>query len=124
MDVSEDAFLQEKAEIEAVYQSLKLGQVFRQTALACISKWSGGLKYPFNVDPHLLPTRQRICFGDCLNINFERGPKLSDLGEVEEGFIPKKFIWGESLKPVGYVEPVEDEDEEEGEGEEGGDDDE
>ena len=63
----------------------------------------------------------KSCFGDCLNINFENGPKLSDIGEVPEGSIPKKFIWAESLKPLGFEDPVlveEEEDDEDGEEEE------
>jgi hypothetical protein len=41
--------------------------------------------------------KSEICFADCLNINFEDGPYLSELGTVPEDVIPKKFIWGHSL---------------------------
>ena len=36
---------------------------------------------------------KEICFADCLNINFENGPFLKELGDVPEDSIPKKFIW-------------------------------
>eukprot|EP00345_Euplotes_harpa_P006480 CAMPEP_0168330044 /NCGR_PEP_ID=MMETSP0213-20121227/7475_1 /TAXON_ID=151035 /ORGANISM="Euplotes harpa, Strain FSP1.4" /LENGTH=58 /DNA_ID=CAMNT_0008333497 /DNA_START=210 /DNA_END=386 /DNA_ORIENTATION=- len=54
-----------------------------------------------------------------MNINLEKEPRLSDLGEIPEGHIPKKFIWPNSLPPVGYKPPSDDE---EGEGGEDGDD--
>ena len=72
-------------------------------------------KYPFMAVPYVMNFEQRVCYNDCLNINFENGPKLSDLGEVPEGSIPKKFIWNESLKPLGYEEPTDDDDEEDDE---------
>ena len=34
MDVSEEDFLREKAEIDECYRAIKIGQVFRKTALA------------------------------------------------------------------------------------------
>ena len=39
---------------------------------------------------------KEICFGDCMNINFENGPYLKELGDVPEDSIPKKFIWAHS----------------------------
>ena len=115
MDVSEEEFLKEKADIDHAYRSLKVGQVFRQTVVACLYKCGAHVKYPFGQNPNGLQTSSHICFGDCMNINLEKGPRLNDLGEVPEGSIPKKFIWGSSLAPVGYKKPDE-------EGEEGGDD--
>ena len=41
--------------------------------------------------------KQEVCFGDCLNLNFENGPYLNQLGKVPEDAVPKKFIWGYSL---------------------------
>jgi hypothetical protein len=41
--------------------------------------------------------KDEICFGDCLNLNFEKGPFLHELGKVPEDAIPKKFIWAHSL---------------------------
>ena len=55
--------------------------------------------------PWMMKGQQTVCFSDCLNINFEDRPRLNDLGEIPEGSIPKKFIWMESMAPVGYVEP-------------------
>ena len=117
MEVSEEEFLAEKEEIERTYRAIKVGQVFRQTSMAWYKKWGAEMKYPFIPMPYSLPFAQRSWFGDCLNVNFETAPRLSDIGEVPEGVIPKKFIWSESLKPVGYVEPKDDDEEEEEEDE-------
>ena len=41
--------------------------------------------------------KEQHCFADCLNVNFEQGPFLKDLGEIPEGAIPKKFIWSHGI---------------------------
>eukprot|EP00344_Euplotes_crassus_P006067 CAMPEP_0197005608 /NCGR_PEP_ID=MMETSP1380-20130617/30249_1 /TAXON_ID=5936 /ORGANISM="Euplotes crassus, Strain CT5" /LENGTH=74 /DNA_ID=CAMNT_0042424803 /DNA_START=149 /DNA_END=373 /DNA_ORIENTATION=+ len=73
---------------------------------------------PYIPNPYWYTFEQRVCFNDCLNINLENGPKLTDLGEIPEGSIPKKFLWTESPKPLGYVEPKDDDDEDEDEDDE------
>ena len=46
------------------------------------------------VQPDLLIGEQDICFGDCMNINLEKGPFLTDMGPpVGDEFVPKKFLW-------------------------------
>ena len=109
MEVSEEEFLREKAEIDHAYRSLKVGQGFRQTLVACLSKCGAKVRYPFTQNPNALSMSTHICFGDCMNINLEKSPRLSDLGEVPAGHIPKKFIWGSSLAPLGYQKPSDDE---------------
>ena len=59
-----------------------------------MKKCSLKVKYPFQVEPAGFIGTKEICFGDCMNINFERGPFLKELGPVPEDAIPKKFIWG------------------------------
>ena len=49
--------------------------------------------YPFFVEPDVLAGKSHHCFGDCMNINLEKGPFLKELGEIPEDAIPKKFIW-------------------------------
>ena len=43
-----------------------------------------------------------VCFSNCLNTQFERGPFLRDLGAIPEGAIAKKFVWsvGDELTEV------------------------
>ena len=92
-----DVIEEEKRQIQAAFNSMKFAERIRQTAIACNRKCGGKTLYPFRMDPaHLIGT-QEVCFGDCLNINFEKGPMLSVLGEVPEDAIPKKFIWAHSL---------------------------
>ena len=77
--------------------SLRFGQKVRKDVLACFKKCGGTVKYPFRVDPDALKGREEICFGDCLNLNFEKGPYLRELGTISDEVIPKKFIWAHSL---------------------------
>ena len=66
--------------------------------LACLKKCvPKKIEYPFNVHPSSLVGKSEICFGDCVNVNFENGPYLRELGDVPEDAIPKKFIWGHSI---------------------------
>jgi len=69
----------------------------RKEVLACYKKCGGKISFPFRVEPDLLLGKEELCFGDCLNINFEKGPFLNEMGNVSEDFIPKKFIWPHSL---------------------------
>ena len=57
------------------------------------------LEYPFerNFDAKELNYQDEICYGDCMNINFENGPFLRELGPIPEDSIPKKFIWGHAM---------------------------
>ena len=75
---------------------MKFGELIRKNTLACYKKCGGQLSYPFRLDPAGLIGKQEICFGDCMNVNFENGPYLKTLGEVPEDRVPKKFIWGHS----------------------------
>lgn len=76
---------------------MKFGEQSRQTAIACYKKCGGVVKYPFRIETAGLYGKQEICFGDCMNINFEKGPYLNQLGKVPEDAVPKKFVWGYSL---------------------------
>ena len=73
---------------------MKFGELIRKNTLACLQKCGGKIKYPFRVEASALLGKQEVCFGDCLNINFENGPWLNTLGAVPEDAVPKKFIWG------------------------------
>ena len=87
----------EQKQIEDTYLSLRFAQKVRKDVLACYKKCGGAMKYPFRVEPDTLIGKQEICFGDCLNVNWEKGPFLKELGQVSDDVIPKKFIWGHSL---------------------------
>ena len=76
---------------------MRFSEKIRQTVIACQQKCGGKIRYPFRIEPSLFVGNSEVCFGDCLNINFEDGPHLNQLGEVSQDFIPKKFIWGHSL---------------------------
>jgi hypothetical protein len=69
----------------------------RRDTLACFKKCGGQIKYPFRIEVNMLLGKEEICFGDCLNLNFEKGPYLRELGKVPEDAVPKKFIWAHSL---------------------------
>ena len=53
----------------------------------------GTVQYPFfmNSDKHVGTNYD--CFTSCVNLKFEEGPFLTDLGPIPETAIPKKFIW-------------------------------
>jgi hypothetical protein len=88
----------ERAQIFKAFRSMKFGEQARQTVIACMKKCSPDpIKYPFRSETIGLRGKPEICFGDCLNVNFEQGPYLKTLGEVPEDSIPKKFIWAHSL---------------------------
>lgn len=53
--------------------------------------------FPFRVDQSALVGKADPCFADCLNVNFEKGPFLNELGAVPEDAIPKKFIWAHGI---------------------------
>jgi hypothetical protein len=87
----------EQKQIEHCYLTLRFGQKVRHEVLACYKKCGGKIGYPFRVDPLTLMGKDEICFGDCMNLNFEKGPFLHELGKIPEDAIPKKFIWAHSL---------------------------
>ena len=53
--------------------------------------------FPFRVDQSALVGKADPCFADCLNVNFEKGPFLNELGPVPADAIPKKFIWAHGI---------------------------
>ncbi len=91
----------EAGEIMANFRALKVGNLFRKINIACFMKCGGDKHYPFQPNPNELQAEHQICFGDCMNINLEKGPYLKDLGEVPEGKIAKKFIWGSAVRATG-----------------------
>ena len=88
---------QEQKQIEQCYLTLRFAQKVRKDTLACYKKCGGKIGFPFRVNPDALLGKEEICFGDCLNINWEKGPFLSELGNIPEDAVPKKFIWPHSL---------------------------
>ncbi len=92
-----DTLAAEQKQIEECYLTLRFAQKVRKEVLACYKKCGGNVKFPFRTEPDALKGREEVCFGDCLNINFEKGPYLNELGQVPEDAIPKKFIWAHSL---------------------------
>ena len=50
------------------------------------------------MDQDALGGKAHHCFGDCMNVNLENGPYLTDLGEIPEGSVPKKFIWAHGIQ--------------------------
>jgi hypothetical protein len=87
----------EQKQIEDCYLTLRFAQKVRRDTLACFKKCGGQIKYPFRIEVNMLLGKEEICFGDCLNLNFEKGPYLRELGKVPEDAVPKKFIWAHSL---------------------------
>ena len=80
------------------FRSLKASVDIKQNTAACLIRC--GLKFntAAEYNPSLLkPGGQEICFGDCMNINLEKGPYLRDIGTVSEDAIPKKFVWAHSI---------------------------
>ena len=96
-DVTPEELEAEKAEIEKTYASLRFGQKIRHMGLSCYKLCGGTVSYPFMIDQDSLIGKSHHCFGDCLNINLEKGPFLKELGEVPEDVIPKKFVWATGL---------------------------
>ena len=88
---------QEQKQIEQCYLSLRFAQKVRKETLACYKKCGGKVSFPFRVEPDILLGKEELCFADCLNLNFEKGPFLKELGNVPDDAIPKKFIWPHSL---------------------------
>ena len=76
---------------------MKFSELIRKNTIACNKKCGGTIKYPFRINTAGLYGKQELCFGDCLNINLEKGPWLKTLGEVPEDSVPKKFVWGHSM---------------------------
>ena len=97
-DLSPEELTAEHDEIEKCYLSLRFAQKVRHTSLSCWKKCDPlKVRYPFRVDQTQLIGKEQHCFSDCLNINFEKGPFLRELGDVPEDAIPKKFIWAHGL---------------------------
>jgi hypothetical protein len=92
-----EELISEQAEIESTYLSLRFAQKIRQTSLACFKQCGGKVQFPFRVDQSALVGKADPCFSDCLNVNFEKGPFLNELGAVPEDAIPKKFIWAHGI---------------------------
>ena len=88
---------QESKEIQNTFLSMRFGEQARQTTLACLKKCGERVRFPFRVETSALIGKSEVCFGDCMNINFEEGPYLKTLGKVPDDVVPKKFIWGHSL---------------------------
>ena len=102
MEVNKDRYTIEEIEseqkqIEDCFLTLRFGQKVRKETIACFKKCGGTVKYPFRIEPDYLKGKEELCFGDCVNLAFERGPFLNELGNVPEDAIPKKFIWSHSL---------------------------
>ena len=95
--VSFEDLEQEQQQIEQTFLTLRFAQKVRRETIACYKKCGGRISYPFIVEPDFVLGKNEICFGDCININFERGPYLRELGNVPEDAIPKKFIWPHGL---------------------------
>ena len=90
---TESEIAAEREQIDKTFRSLRFADKVRQTTLACYKKCGGEMVYPFRVEPFELTGSNEVCFGDCLNINFEKGPFLPSLGEVPSDVVPKKFLW-------------------------------
>ena len=77
-----------------VYRSLSFGQKVRNTELSCMQFCKGEIRWPFSIEAEKqVQGKNYDCFHDCLNLKFENGPFLRELGEIPEGAIPKKFVW-------------------------------
>jgi len=92
-----DELLAEQQEIEDVYKTMRFSQKIRHASLACFKAAGGKPGYPFRVDQIALVGKDYVNFGDCMNVKFEEGPYLRELGDIPEGAIPKKFVWAHGL---------------------------
>ena len=84
----------EKKKIDQLWRQNVMADKLKQIQLACMRMCKGEIQYPFKIAPWLLEGKREICFADCVNINTEGGPYLSEMGEIPEGAVPVKFIWG------------------------------
>ena len=67
-------------------------------AAACLIKCGAKATYPLPNDSYTnVFGAGAVCYGNCMNINLEKGPYLRDLGDIPEGSIPKKFIWANNI---------------------------
>ena len=92
-----DELIEEEKQIEQTYLTLRFTQKIRHTSLSCFKACGGKQSFPFRVDQDALIGKSHSCFADCLNINFEKGPFLNELGDIPEGSIPKKFVWAHGI---------------------------
>ena len=97
MEVSADELMAESKEIQDSFRALRFSQQMRHMSLSCFKTCGGTVKYPFRMDQDLILGKGHACFGDCMNVNLEKGPFLKDLGEIPEGSIPKKFLWAHGI---------------------------
>ena len=88
----------EQAQIQAAYQTVRFTETMRATTISCYKKCHGKIGYPYVIDTLLIAGKQELCFGDCMNINLEKGPFLKELGKVPEDAVPKKFLWSHTLE--------------------------
>eukprot|EP00347_Sterkiella_histriomuscorum_P022019 403331969 len=102
MEINKDKYSFEEIEteqkqIEDCYLTLRFAQKVRKETLACYKRCGGEMMYPYYPEPAKLVGTHEICFSDCLNINYEKGPFLRELGQVPQDAIPKKFVWAHSV---------------------------
>lgn len=102
MEINKDKYSFEEIEaeqkqIEDCFFTLRFAQKVRKETLACYKRCGGTVMYPYYPEPAKLVGKNEVCFSDCLNINFEKGPYLKELGNVPEDVIPKKFVWNHSV---------------------------
>ena len=96
-EVSAEELQEEQGQIEHAFRSLRFAQKVRLDSIQCFKACGGEPKFPFRVDQDALVGKAHHCFGDCMNVKFETGPFLKDLGQLPEDAIPKKFIWAHTL---------------------------
>lgn len=93
-----DELIAEQNQIEHTFRSMKASSQIKKTMAACLIRCGAkfNLTGEYNTST-LKPGGQEICFGDCMNINLEKGPFLRDIGPVAEDAVPKKFVWAHSI---------------------------
>jgi hypothetical protein len=87
---------EELQQIQDTFLSLRFAHQTRKTILGCYNQCGGAIEVPFHVPVGMLSGKKEICFADCLNVNFEKGPFLNEMGPVSDDVIPKKFVWPHS----------------------------
>ena len=97
MEVSAEELQAEQSEIEHSFRSLRFAQKIRLMSLTCFKSCGGEPSFPFRMNQDALVGKNHHCFADCMNVNLEQGPYLSELGEIPDGAIPKKFIWAHGI---------------------------
>ena len=84
---------EEQSRILSTFRQLKFGHESRKNILGCWNACGLTSNIRLEIRPYNLEVKNEQCLYDCLNVTFEKGPFLNQLGEVPAEKIPKRFVW-------------------------------